>query len=61
MKTDPVTVGADTPTLKAMQLMRRERISCLMVVEAQRLVGLITEADLIAVSATLLERALQEP
>lgn len=62
MRTDVHTVAPDTPTLDAMHLMRGERVGCLPVVEDGKLVGLITESDLIDLSAALLEQHLgQDP
>ncbi len=49
-----VTATPDTPTLEAIRLMQEHRISCLPVIEGERLVGLITGRDLFDVSATLL-------
>jgi CBS domain-containing protein len=60
MKTDPVTVAPNTPTLEAIELMRRQRVGCLPVVEEGRLVGIITERDLIRVAAMLFEKHLRE-
>ena len=57
----PVTVMPNTPTLEAIELMRRHRIGSLPVVEEQnRLVGIITERDLIRVAAMLFEKHLRE-
>lgn len=58
MRRDPVTVQPVTSTLRAMQLMREHRISALPVIEGGKLVGLVTERDLIRVSTRLLERFL---
>jgi len=60
MKPDPVTVGPNTPTLEAMRLMRERKVGCLPVIEKGKLVGLITERDLIDVAAQLLEQQLTE-
>ena len=62
MKADPVTVGPHTPTLEAIEKMRHYKVGCLPVVEGEdaRLVGIITERDLINVSARLFEQHLQE-
>ncbi len=60
MKRDPVTVGPETPTLRAIELMREQQVGCLPVVEAGRLVGIITERDLIGVAARLFEEHLRE-
>ncbi len=50
-----VTVAPQTTTLEAIALMREHQISCLPVVENDRLVGIMTERDLIRVSTGLLE------
>ncbi|HJL16520.1 MAG TPA: CBS domain-containing protein [Sandaracinaceae bacterium LLY-WYZ-13_1] len=56
---DPMTVSPKTRTLEAMRLMREHGIGCLPVVEDERLVGIITQSDLIAVSSHLLEKFLE--
>jgi CBS domain-containing protein/gamma-glutamyl:cysteine ligase YbdK (ATP-grasp superfamily) len=60
MKPNPVTVTPDTPTLRAITLMRENRVGCLPVVQQGRLVGIITERDLINVAAQLFEQNLRE-
>ena len=60
MVTDPVTVGRDVLTSDAVRLMREKKVSCLPVVEGDRLIGMITERDLIVVSARLLENFLEQ-
>lgn len=55
---DPTTVTPDTPTLEAIRLMRDRRLGCLPVVREGKLVGLVTERDLIDVSSRLLEQQL---
>lgn len=55
----PVTIPPETPTLDAMKAMRENSVGCLPVVENGKLVGILTEADLIRVSAFLLERFLK--
>jgi CBS domain-containing protein/gamma-glutamyl:cysteine ligase YbdK (ATP-grasp superfamily) len=60
MHKNPLTASPDTRTLDAMRLMRAERVSCLPVVEDGKLVGIITERDLIDVSVHLLEKFLEE-
>jgi len=54
MTRDPVTVSADTPAIDAMRRMREEGVSCLPVVEDGRLVGLVTESDLLRAAERLL-------
>ena len=60
MQRDPITVSPETLTLDAIQLMKERRISCLPVVRDGRLVGLLSEHDLIPVAARLLEERLRE-
>lgn len=59
MKKAPVWVSPETGTLEAIQLMRESRVGCLPVVMDNKLVGLVTESDLIDVSAMLLEEQLK--
>lgn len=59
MTLNPVTCSPDTPTLDAIALMRAHKVGCLPVLEEGRLVGIITETDLIAVAARLLEQHLR--
>jgi len=56
----PVTVNSDADTVEAIRLMRENKIACLPVVEAGKLVGMISEHDLIVVSSHLLEQYLTE-
>jgi CBS domain-containing protein len=42
-----VTVTPNTPLAEAAELMRRKRIKCLPVIEAERLVGIISRSDLL--------------
>ncbi|MCB9869166.1 MAG: CBS domain-containing protein [Planctomycetes bacterium] len=60
MKRDPVFVTPDTPTLEAIETMREHRVGSLPVVDKGRLVGIITERDLITVASVLFERHLRE-
>lgn len=60
MRPDPIAVGPDTTTVEAIRLMREKRLSCLPVVEQGKLVGLVTEYDLIVVAGRLLETYLAE-
>ena len=61
MRRDPITVMPGTPTLEAIELMRRHKVGSLPVVEeGNRLVGIITERDLIRVAAMLFEKHLRE-
>ena len=57
---DPVTVTPESPTLEALELMRRHRIGCLPVVSNDKLVGIVTEADFMSMAGQLLEEKLRE-
>jgi len=58
MRPDPLSIGPETTTVEAIRLMRENRLSCLPVVENGKLVGLVTEYDLIVVASRLLESVL---
>jgi len=58
MKTDVTTVGLETSTVDAIELMQRFRIGCLPVVQDDRLVGIVTEEDFTAIAARLLQQQL---
>lgn len=60
MRIDPITVSSETPTLEALGIMRRSKVGCLPVVENDRLVGIVTAYDFLALSAEILERQLKE-
>jgi CBS domain-containing protein/gamma-glutamyl:cysteine ligase YbdK (ATP-grasp superfamily) len=59
MKLNPVTVNADTSTLEAIDVMRRNKVGCLPVVDGDRLVGIVTAYDFLAISARLVEEHLK--
>lgn len=58
MTRELVTVSPQTTTLEAIRLMRAHQISCLPVVEENRLVGLVTERDFMNIARDLLEERL---
>ncbi len=60
MNREPITVHPDTPTTEAIRLMREKRLACLPVVREDKLVGIVTEHDLIVVASRLLETYLTE-
>lgn len=60
MTVKPLTIHSDTTTVEAIRLMREARVACLPVVEKGKLLGLVTEHDLIVVASRLLERYLEE-
>lgn len=47
MTNDPVSIGPDAPLADAAQLMLRQKIGALVVIEEGRLVGILTEADFV--------------
>jgi CBS domain-containing protein/gamma-glutamylcysteine synthetase len=59
MKTDPITVTPETTTLEAIQIMRRQRIGCLPILDNNRLAGIVTEYDFMRIASDLLEKGLQ--
>ncbi|MDH3592137.1 MAG: CBS domain-containing protein, partial [Planctomycetota bacterium] len=59
MKADPVFASPETPTLAAIELMRQNKVGCLPVVSHGKLVGIITESDLVNVAARLFEEQLK--
>jgi CBS domain-containing membrane protein len=56
MRTDVWSVAPDTPALEAARIMLDHGFGCLPVVENQRLVGLVTEADFLSLLLELFER-----
>jgi CBS domain-containing protein len=60
MKTNVTTIGPETSSLEAVQLLRRLRIGCLPVVQDGRLVGIVTEEHFMKMSSRLLEAALSK-
>ena len=61
MHAEPLSIGPDTTTVEAIRLMRDKRLSCLPVVDAEgKLVGLVTEHDLVDVAGRLLETYLAD-
>jgi len=59
MRPDPLSVSPETTTVEAIRLMREKRLSCLPVLKDNKLVGLVTEYDLIVVASRLLESYLE--
>ncbi|MCF6262536.1 MAG: CBS domain-containing protein [Xanthomonadales bacterium] len=58
MQTEMVVISPQTLTVEAIRMMRDNHIACLPVVEDDKLVGMITEHDLIVVASRLLEESL---
>jgi len=60
MRPDPVTIAPSATTVEAIRVMREKRLGCLPVVDDGKLVGIVTEHDLIVVAGRLLENYLAE-
>lgn len=54
MERKPATVPPEMPTLEAIELMRKERVSCLPVVSDGKLVGIVSERDFMPLAYELL-------
>jgi len=61
MVPNPVNVSPLTPTLDAIQTMREQRIGCLLVVDADQLVGIVTSYDFLEASAQIFREQLARP
>jgi len=59
MEVKLTTVAPCTHTSQAIRLMREHRVAALPVVDGDRLVGIVTERDILTVAAELLERELK--
>ena len=59
MNTEPITVPPETSTVDAIRMMREQKLACLPVTRDGKLVGIVTEHDLIVVSSRLLESYLE--
>ena len=55
MQPNPVTVTPQTPTLEVMTIMKTHNISALPVIDNSRLVGIITERDLMRIATRVLK------
>jgi CBS domain-containing protein/gamma-glutamyl:cysteine ligase YbdK (ATP-grasp superfamily) len=58
MKPNPTTVTSSTPTLEAIEIMRRSGIGCLPIVDDNRLVGIVTSYDFLTATASLFKQHL---
>jgi CBS domain-containing protein/gamma-glutamyl:cysteine ligase YbdK (ATP-grasp superfamily) len=56
---DLFTVAPETLTLEALTIMRRRKVGCLPVVENDRLIGIVTAYDFLALSAEIIENQLR--
>ncbi len=59
MKRNPITASPNTKTVDAIRLMRKNKLGCLPVVDRNKLVGIVTDHDLINVAGRLLEDNLE--
>ena len=55
-----LTVAPETSTLEALAIMRERKVGCLPVVENDRLVGIVTAYDFLALSAEIIEKQLKD-
>jgi CBS domain-containing protein len=60
MERKPISVAPETPTLEVIRLMRQHQVSALPVVRQERLVGIVTERDILPIAYDLLEERLAE-
>jgi CBS domain-containing protein len=60
MKTNPVSVSPDTPTLEAIALMRLHKVGCIPVVDGSKLVGIVTATDFLNPARKLFEEYLKD-
>jgi CBS domain-containing protein len=60
MTPDPITVAPETDTMSALRLIRDKHLACLPVTRGGKLLGLVTERDLIVVASHLLEACLTD-
>ena len=60
MERDPMCVTPETSTLEAIDMMRKNAVSCLPVLKGEKLVGLVTEADFMPIAYELLEKQLTD-
>ena len=58
MKPNPTSVSSTTPTLEAIEIMRRSKIGCLPVVDDKQLVGIVTSYDFLTATASLFKQHL---
>jgi len=60
MNNNPEVLSPETTTVEAIRTMREKKVACMPVTENGRLVGIVTDYDLIVVSSRLLEEYLSE-
>lgn len=57
---DPITASPDTTTLEAISIMREKGVACLPIVKDDKLVGIVTEHDMLNIAAELIENSLKD-
>ena len=55
MIADPVTILPEQSIWEAMHLMKQNRVSCLPVVKNKKLIGIVSEADFLEITSTLIK------
>lgn len=60
MKPNPITATPQTTTLEAIDLMRTNKLSCLPIIDDDRLVGIVTEHDLMRIATPILKLFLSD-
>ena len=55
MKRELITVTPETPTLEAIELMKKYRIGCLPVLQEGHIVALVTEEDFVEIAGKVLQ------
>jgi CBS domain-containing protein len=58
MRRDPIVIGPDTTTRRAIEIMREHHVGCLPVVQGKTLVGILTEHDFTEIARQLLDEKL---
>jgi CBS domain-containing protein len=61
MERNPTSVTPETPTLDAIDLMRKNKVSVLPVVHGGKLVGIVSERDFLPIAYDLLQDRLKRP
>lgn len=57
MKRNPLTISPEDTIVKAIEIMRAHQIGCLPVLKNEKLVGMITEAEFLNITANLIKRS----
>ena len=57
MQSDPLTLPPETPLVEAVARMQQEKSASLLVAKDERLIGIVTERDILTLTARLLERS----